>query len=143
MPLANQLRAEVADGIEAVKVRQLLVVDREVDVQTTFGCRGNAFVETGIHVDDGVDAELRDRRPLADRRRDIEPAVVINAVEVDRGEHWRDSKGERPSRPQSSGVSPDDRSRPRETRARCGRDARSPTASPGPALSSTVVRRES
>src|SRR5437899_1527816 len=113
MSAANQLRAERADRVQAVKVRQLFVVDREVNVETAFGRRRDAFVETGVHVDDGVDAELRYRRPLTDRRRDEELAVVINAVELDSGEHEGDSKGERPSRPQSSGVSPGDGSRRR------------------------------
>src|SRR2546423_15703226 len=125
MPLANQLRAEVADGIQAVKVRQLLVVDREVDVETTFGCRGNAFVETGVHVDDRVDAELRDRRPLADRRRDVELAVVIDAVEVDCGKHeeilkesGRPGRSRRASRPTTD----------------CGRARRAAAAGETPAL---------
>src|SRR5204863_7091781 len=77
---ADELRAKRADRLEPRQRRQLLVEDREVDVEAALRRGGDALIEAAFHVDDGVDAERGDGTPLADGRRDVEAAVIVDLV---------------------------------------------------------------
>ena len=87
MAFTDQLRPKRADRVEARHVRQLLVVDGEVDVQAAFRRRRNAFIEAGVHVDDGIDAEVGEGSPFADGGGDKQLSLFVNAVEIDLHEH--------------------------------------------------------
>ena len=80
VPGADERRAERAEGLEPRQRRQLLVVDREVDIDAAVRRGGNALVEPPLHVEHGVDAEGGDGIPLADGGGDIELSVIVDLV---------------------------------------------------------------
>jgi len=79
---ADQVRAEECHRLETSRIRQLLVVDREVDVQTRIGSRGDVLVQTAFEIDHDVDAVGGDTLPIGNRRRDEEESGVVDLEEV-------------------------------------------------------------
>ena len=68
MSLADQLCTEICHGFQAGQIGQVLVVDREVEIEALLGNRGNALIESAFQIDDRVDTESRSARPFRNGR---------------------------------------------------------------------------
>ena len=68
--------------LELVKVGELFVEYREVDVQTPVRYGWNALVEPTFEVDDRVDPDQRQGGPVGNHRRDIQVTSIVHLEEL-------------------------------------------------------------
>jgi hypothetical protein len=69
-------------GLQLLQIGQVLVQDREVDVEDRVGRLGKAGVHVAIHVDDGVDAAGAQRGPVVDLTGDEQGLLGVEGRHV-------------------------------------------------------------
>jgi hypothetical protein len=78
----DEVGTEPRQAVQLREVGEILVEDREVDVENLVGGRRDAVVEVPLEVEDDRDPVLGERPPVLDARREIEAAVVVEAAEI-------------------------------------------------------------
>src|SRR5438105_777995 len=73
----HQLCPELGDRVQAIEVRQLAVVDRQIDVKEMPRRLRHAVIDPAVQVDDGGDSLVENWLPILDGCRKKQPAVVI------------------------------------------------------------------
>jgi hypothetical protein len=77
VPVGDEASAQSSDGVQAIDVGQITVVDRQVDVKERIGGGGNAMIDVAVEIDDDGNAAVVHRLPVLDRAGKEQPASVI------------------------------------------------------------------
>src|ERR1041385_3277623 len=70
MSIAHQARYEHRESVKLRLVRELIIVDGEIDVQNFIRDFGHPDIDVAIHIDDRVDTLCLHQRPIVDVTRD-------------------------------------------------------------------------